>query len=141
MNPSAPDIEREARLLRRKVDAGAAFALSQPVFDAETLARFRAVYGEHFGELPLPVLAGVLPLMSARHAEFLHNEVPGVVIPDAARERLRGAGDRAGAEGLRLAIDLVGTLRQTGAAAGIYLMPQFGRFDIAAELVEAARAG
>jgi 5,10-methylenetetrahydrofolate reductase len=141
VNPSAPDIEREARLLRRKVDAGAAFALSQPVFDAETLARFRAVYEEHFGELPLPVMAGVLPLMSARHAEFLHNEVPGVVIPDVARARLRAAGDRAGAEGLRFAIDLVGTLRETGSAAGIYLMPQFGRFDVAAELVEAARAG
>jgi homocysteine S-methyltransferase len=138
VNPAAPDVEREVRLLHRKVGAGAAFALSQPVFDLGTLERFRSAYEDRLGPLGLPILAGVLPLMSSRHAEFLHNEVPGVVVPDEARARLRGAGNGAAAEGLRLAIDLVAALRETRAAGGIYLMPQFGRFDLAAEIVEAA---
>ncbi len=137
VNPSAPDLEREVALLHRKVRAGAAFALSQPVFDVTGLTRLADAYGTRFGELRLPVLAGVLPLASARHAEFLHNEVPGVVISEHARDLLRKAGERAGAEGLRMAIDLVAALREM--AAGIYLMPQFQRFDLAAEVVEAAR--
>jgi homocysteine S-methyltransferase len=140
VNPAAPDVDREARLLHRKIGAGAAFALSQPVFDARTLEAFAAAYAARFGPLELPILAGVLPLMSSRHAEYLHNEVPGVVIPPEARERLRAAGDGAAATGLRLTLDLVGALRASSSAAGIYLMPQFGRFDVAAEVVEAARA-
>jgi homocysteine S-methyltransferase len=137
VNPSAPDLDREVGLLHRKVRAGAAFALSQPLFDLAGLTRLTDAYRARFGELPLPILAGVLPLASARHAEFLHNEVPGVVIPEHARDLLRKAGERAGAEGLRLAIDLVAALRES--AAGIYVMPQFQRFDVAADVVEAAR--
>ena len=138
VNPSAPDPAREAALLRRKIEAGASFALSQPVFDPDALARFRAGYEERFGPLGLPILAGVLPLTSARHAEFLHNEVPGVVVPGPVRERIGDAGEQAAREGLRMAVELVGELRATGAAAGVYVMPQFGRFDVAAEVVEAA---
>ncbi len=78
----------------------------------------------------------MLPLLSARHAEFLHNEVPGVVIPQAMTERIRRAGPRADREGVRMATDLVAQLRTE--AAGIYLMPQFGRFDLAAEVAEVA---
>jgi methionine synthase / methylenetetrahydrofolate reductase(NADPH) len=137
INPSAPDLDREVALLHRKVRAGAAFALSQPVFDLTGLSRLSDAYRARFGELPIPILAGVLPLASARHAEFLHNEVPGVVIPEHARDLLRKAGERAAAEGLRMAIDLVAALRE--AAAGIYLMPQFQRFDLAADVVEAVR--
>ncbi|MDP9328040.1 MAG: bifunctional homocysteine S-methyltransferase/methylenetetrahydrofolate reductase, partial [Actinomycetota bacterium] len=88
--------------------------------------------------LAVPVLAGVLPLVSARHAAFLHNEVPGIVIPDAARARLSAAGDDATAVGVAMAAELVRDLRAAG-AAGVYVMPQFGRYDLAAELVEAAR--
>jgi homocysteine S-methyltransferase len=138
VNPSAPDPAREAALLRRKIEAGAAFALSQPVFDPAVLEQFRSTYEERFGLLGLPILAGVLPLTSIRHAEFLHNEVPGVVVPDAVRDRMRNAGDGGSREGLRLAVELVGTLRATRVAAGVYVMPQFGRFDVAAEVVEAA---
>ncbi len=140
VNPAAPDRDREVRLLRRKVRTGASFALSQPVFEAETLERFASAYAERYGPVPLPILAGILPLSSVRHAEFLHNEVPGVQIPDDAIERLRAAGDGAASEGLGLAIDLVAALRAGRAASGIYLMPQFGRFDVAADVVEAARA-
>jgi 5,10-methylenetetrahydrofolate reductase len=86
----------------------------------------------------VPVLAGVLPLLTSRHAEFLHNEVPGIVIPDDVRGRLEAAGDDGWTHGLAMASDLVSDLRGEG-VAGIYLMPQLGRYDLAAEVVEAAR--
>jgi homocysteine S-methyltransferase len=134
--PHAPDLDREVRLLHRKVRSGAAFFLSQPVFSAEPLRALRAAYERVAGEpLEVPVLAGVLPLHSLRHAEFLHNEVPGIVIPGAVRSRLRAAGDDAWAQGRALASDLVTELRAEG-VAGIYLMPQFGRYDLAAEVIE-----
>ena len=85
------------------------------------------------------MLAGVLPLLTARHAEFLHNEVPGIVIPAEVRERLREAGGAAWQTGLAMAAELVAELRSAD-VAGIYLMPQFGRYDLAAEVVEVARA-
>jgi homocysteine S-methyltransferase len=86
----------------------------------------------------LPILVGVLPLVTSRHAAFLHNEVPGIEIPERTRERLATAGDGAAHEGVEMAVELVAALRKEG-AAGVYLMPQFGRYDLAAEVVEAAR--
>jgi homocysteine S-methyltransferase len=138
VSPAAGDIDREVRLLHRKVLAGARFLLSQPVYTAEAIVALREAYEHEHGELTVPLLAGVLPLVTSRHAEFLHNEVPGIVIPGAARERLREAGESAWKEGLAMATDLIRELRPH--VAGIYLMPQFGRFDLAAEVVEAARA-
>jgi 5,10-methylenetetrahydrofolate reductase len=139
--PNAPDLERECRLLDKKVRAGARFLLSQPLFTPASLARLREVYELVAGEpLRVPLLAGVLPLASVRHAEFLHNEVPGIVIPSAVRDRMRGAGDDGWAEGTRIAGELVAELREAG-VAGVYVMPQFGRYDRAAEVVEAIVAG
>ena len=138
--PNAPDLAHEVRLLKRKVDAGAAFLLSQPVYEPEAIVRLREAFEREAGApLQVPVLAGVLPLVTARHAEFLHNEVPGISIPDAVRARLRAAGGDAWREGLAMARDLIGAFPAAG-AAGAYVMPQFGRFDLAAEVVEAARA-
>lgn len=137
LNPSAPDLERECRLLKRKIDAGASFALSQPVYSLEPLQRVRDVYQSRYGELRLPILVGVLPLANSRHAEFLNNEVPGMSIPEDVRERLRSAGEKAEGVGLAMASDLARELR--GFAAGVYVIPQFGRFDVAAEIVEAVR--
>ncbi len=137
--PAADDLERECRLLKRKVDAGAGFVLSQPLFEASTFSRLREVYERETGEpLVVPVLAGVLPIVTARHAEFLHNEVPGIVIPTEVRNRLASAGGEASREGIAVAVELVSALLEAG-AAGIYVMPQFGRYDLAAEVVEAAR--
>ena len=138
--PNASDIERECRLLIRKVDSGARFLLSQPVYDLDALRRLRRVFARVAGRpLDVPILAGVLPIHSERHADFLHNEVPGVVIPERARDRLRSAGGDAWREGLAMAVELIEELRADG-VAGIYQMPQFGRFDRAAEVVEAIRS-
>ena len=138
--PNAVDLERECRLLIRKVDAGARFLLSQPVYDVDALRRLRTMFERVAGRpLDVPILAGVLPIHSERHADFLHNEVPGVVIPERARDRLRSAGEDAWREGLAMAVELIEELRADG-VAGIYQMPQFGRFDRAAEVVEAVRS-
>jgi methionine synthase I (cobalamin-dependent)/5,10-methylenetetrahydrofolate reductase len=140
VSPNAPDLQHECRLLEKKVKAGARFVLSQPLFGSDDLSRLLATFERTCGRpLDVPVLAGVLPLVTARHAEFLHNEVPGIEIPDAVLARIRSAGEDAWREGVKLAGELAQQLRIEG-AAGIYVMPQFGRFDLAADVVEAARA-
>lgn len=136
-NVNARDIEREIRVLHRKVAAGADFALSQAAFEPERVDRFLAAYGERHGALPIPLLVGVLPLVTSRHAEFLHNEVPGIDIPEALRDRMARAADPR-AEGLSIAGELCAALKQR--AAGIYLIPPFSRYDLAAEIVERIRA-
>ncbi|MGZ8580727.1 MAG: bifunctional homocysteine S-methyltransferase/methylenetetrahydrofolate reductase [Actinomycetota bacterium] len=138
--PAAPDLEREVRLLRKKVEAGASFLLSQPLFDVAPLRTLHAAYEQALGRaLEVPLIAGVLPLVTARHAAFLHNEVPGIVIPDEVRVRIERAGDDAWPSGRAIALDLIGALREER-VAGIYLMPQFGRYDLAADVVEATRS-
>ena len=140
VNLNAPDLQREARTLRRKIEAGADFALSQPIYDRSKLDDFLRVYEKRWGEpLVLPILVGVLPLRTVRHAEFLHNEVPGIEIPDSIRERMRRAGSESWKEGLEIASELATDLRD--GASGLYLIPPFGRYDVAAELIERVRDG
>jgi methionine synthase / methylenetetrahydrofolate reductase (NADH) len=137
--PSAPDLDHEVRLLKKKVDGGARFLLSQPLYAVEPLIELRTAY-EAFAGAPLevPLIVGVLPLVTARHATFLHNEVPGIVIPEKTLERMEAAGDDAWREGVAMAGGLIGDLRAEG-VAGIYVMPQFNRYDLAADVVELAR--
>ncbi len=120
---NAPDLEREARLLRRKVASGADFALSQPIFSAKRLHSFLDCYSALFEPLTLPVLVGLLPLVNHRHAEFLHNEVPGITIPDRVQQRLADAGPDAAQVGLELGRELMAGARER--AAGIYVIPPF----------------
>jgi homocysteine S-methyltransferase len=134
LNLAAPDLAREVRLLQRKVTAGADFILTQPVYSAEIVGRFREQYAAQFGELEAPLLVGVLPLFSERHTAFLANEVPGILIPDGVQDRIRRAGTEAPEEGVRLAQDLVESLMDV--AQGIYLMPAFHRYDLAAEIID-----
>jgi homocysteine S-methyltransferase len=129
LNLEAQDMDDELRSLDRKLEAGADFILTQAVFGPEALERCR----QRLGGFPLPVIMGVLPLRSLRHTEFLHNEVPGMVIPDEARQRMRDAG-RGGAEvGVQLAQELLGAVHSQ--IAGVYLIPSFGRYDVVADVM------
>jgi homocysteine S-methyltransferase len=138
LNLTAADLDGEARALHRKVKAGADFILTQPVYQSEAARRFLERYADLYGPLDVPILVGVLPLAGPRHADFLHNEVPGIAIPDDIRARLRAAGPSAPQEGIRLAIELVESVKPW--ARGMYLMPAFRRYDLAAEIIEALAA-
>jgi len=131
LNPAAGDIDREVERFHRKIQAGARWVQTQPVYELAQLDRFL----ERVGGSPVPLLVGVLPLHSSRHAEFLHNEVPGITIPDEVRARLREAGDRALKVGIEMAQALVHDVRRRH--AGVYLMPSFGRFEVVAEVLDA----
>jgi homocysteine S-methyltransferase len=130
LDPGAADPAREVDRFLAKIEAGAMWAQTQPVYDLETLERFLA----RVGRVPVPVIVGILPLHSARHAEFLHNEVPGISIPDAIRARLREAGDQALRVGIETAQATLAEVRRRW--AGAYLMPSFGRFEVVAEVLE-----
>jgi homocysteine S-methyltransferase len=141
LNLSPLEIEPEIKNLRRKLKAGADFILSQPIFDPAAAAHFLEQARQELGPLP-PVLLGILPLASSRHAAFLHNEVPGLSIPEYIRSRMdlaenadiENAKSNAPAEGIKIAIELVEQMRPF--VQGIYLMPPFNRFDYAAEIIE-----
>jgi homocysteine S-methyltransferase len=138
VNLCAPEVDKEIRTLRRKIEAGADFALTQPVYEAAPAREFVRRYEDKCGALKLPVLAGVLPLYNVRHANFLHNEVPGITIPEALRQRMASAGGRSAEEGVRIAQELLEELR--GVVRGAYLMPPFGRYEMAAEILDRVRA-
>ncbi len=131
LDPSAPDTAREIERFRRKVAAGARWVQTQPVYELQALDRFL----EQAGGSPVPVLVGVLPLHSLRHAEFLHNEVPGITVPDGVRARLRASGEGALRVGVEMAQELTQAIRRR--YAGVYLMPSFGRFEVVAEVLDA----
>jgi 5,10-methylenetetrahydrofolate reductase len=107
VNLGAVDLDKEIRTLHKKITAGADYALTQPVFAVAPVRDFNARYEAQYGPLRLPLLAGLLPLHSARHAVFLHNEVPGISIPAALHQRMQAAGPDGAAEGVRLAQELL----------------------------------
>ena len=131
-NPGASDLEAEIRKLERKVEAGAEYCLTQPVYDPRVLERFLAAI-EPFR---IPVLVGILPLVSSRNAEFLHNEVPGMNVPDDVREKLRKASssEKAQEVGVDIARDALRAARDL--VEGAYLMPPFNRFELAARVIK-----
>jgi methionine synthase I (cobalamin-dependent)/5,10-methylenetetrahydrofolate reductase len=133
--PSDPD--REMKNLRRKIEAGADFILTQPVFDPVAARTFLKQYADRYGRLTIPILAGVLPLFGMRHAAFLDNEVPGITIQAETHQRLRLAGEKAPLEGVRIALELIEQMREW--ASGVYLMPAFNRFDLVAEIIEGVK--
>jgi len=133
-NPNAGQLEGQIRKLRAKIAAGARYVQTQPVYD---LKRARRAL-EAVADLDIPVLVGILPLVSGRNAEFLHNEVPGIVLPDAVRQRMQGLSGDVGAQaGLAIARELISEL--SGEVSGFYLMPPFGRVEPALELLGAIR--
>jgi homocysteine S-methyltransferase len=133
LNPNDAMLSDQFERLRKKIAAGARFVQTQPVFSApvvkELLKRSRS--------LKIPLLIGILPLVSERNAEFLHNEVPGIGIPDEVRLRMRGkSGDEGVREGLAIARELIAG---AGNARGFYLIPPFGRVELALDLIDFIR--
>jgi homocysteine S-methyltransferase len=131
-DPSKPDLEKEVRRLEEKVAAGAEYIMTQPVYDPRTVERFLGLVRH----LKTPILVGILPLYSHRNAEFLHNEVPGMRIPDEIRERMRkaGAGEPAQREGVAIARDALAAARER--AQGAYVMPPFNKVELAIKVIE-----
>ncbi len=135
LKPAEPD--REVRTAHRKVQAGADFFLTQPIYDPAAAQAFLKRYESEYGKLHQPVLVGILPLFSARHAHFLHHEVPGISIPETMHQRMEKAGEDGVKEGIRITVELAEQIKSWG--QGIYLMPQFNRYDVVAEIVEAVK--
>ncbi len=130
--PAAKDYERELRRLEQKRNAGAELVMTQPVYDPRVLERFL----DDVAGFGIPVLVGILPLASYRNAEFLHNEVPGMSIPDDIRERMRaaGSGPAGRREGVAIAREMLAAVKDR--VAGAYVMPPFGRYELAIEVIE-----
>jgi len=137
LNLCAPDVDTEVRNLHRKINAGADFFLTQPIYLSNDGPKLLEVYEKKYGSMDKPILVGILPLVSARHANFLHNEVPGVFIPDETRKRIESSGENGARVGVELAVELIEQIRDW--AGGVYLMPQFHRFDMIAEIIEAVK--
>lgn len=139
LDPTAADLERELDRLAGKIEAGAHVIMTQPIYATGQWQRFMDRASARWGErLPRPVLLGVLPLHTSRHAEFLHNEVPGITIPDDVRAAMLAAGDRGAEVGLETSLALLHQMRPF--VEGTYVMPSFGRYEQSAELVRRLRA-
>ena len=131
-DPGKPDREKELRRLEAKVEAGAEYVMTQPVYDPKTLESFLS----SVKHLDVPILVGILPLYSHKNAEFLHNEVPGMRIPDDIRERMRqaGSGEDARSVGVRIAQETLLAARES--AHGAYIMPPFNKVELAVRVIE-----
>jgi homocysteine S-methyltransferase len=134
VDPTRSDLDQEACRLHTKIGGGAHFIMTQPVYEMATWREFVAIYERQYGPLPVPVMLGVLPLQSHRHTEFLYNEVPGIRPTDAIRERMRRAGPQGRAEGVRISQELL--LEARDEVHGVYIMPSFHRYEVAAEVLE-----
>ncbi len=132
-NPGAINLDEEVRRFRQKVEAGAEYALTQPVFDLDLLHEFL----RRTEDVPIPIVVGILPLTSHRNAEFYHNEVPGMSIPEVVRERMRLAenGDDAKRVGVEIAREALTAARTSTRIRGAYIMPPFSRVEPALEVL------
>ena len=133
-NPNTDAIKAELNLMRRKVEAGAHFFMTQVMYDPELLERFL----DQTAKFKVPIIVGILPILSQRQAEFLHYQAPGITIPQEALQRLLGASeDRVAAEGLAMARDVLAVAKAK--AAGVYIVPSFGRYEPLLDLVAEAK--
>lgn len=130
-NPGAIDLEKEIDRLHQKIEAGAEYIFTQPVFDQEKFLKAL----DKAGEIRAAIFVGILPLASFRNAEFFHNEVPGMTVPDNIRERMRIASDRGKEHGLAEGVTIAqeALLSVLKYVQGIYIMPPFGKVSAAVD--------
>jgi len=134
-NPNAKNLDAQVERLERKVSAGARFAMTQPVFDIELVAEMK----RRTKHLPLVMFTGVWPLLSSRQAEFLHHEVPGIIVPDAVRSQMAMLDEKsARAMGMQLAEKMIAAALEH--FPGVYLITPFLNYDLTSELARFARA-
>lgn len=133
VNPVAVDLEKEISRFRYKVEAGAEYAITQPIFDIQAFRDFLARIASH----RIPILAGIWPLTSYRNAEFMNNEVPGVVIPPEIMARMEAADARGEAhlEGLKIAREMVQAIQHE--VEGLQVSAPFGKIELALDVVQA----
>jgi methionine synthase / methylenetetrahydrofolate reductase(NADPH) len=133
-NPNVQKMEPQIARLKKKIANGAVFVQTQPIFDVDKLDIMLRLTRD----LDIPILPGILPLVSERNTEFLHNEVPGIVIPDELRRRMKGKGKDEGLrEGLDVAKEFINAAGDR--VGGFYIIPPFGNHAVAAELVRHIR--
>lgn len=133
-NPCAINIEREIQHFYNKIDAGAEYVMTQPVFDADTLLRFMDTASKH--SKTIPVVAGIWPLVSLKNALFLKNEVPGVEIPDTIIERMEKAKTKE--DGVKIGIEVAQEIKEKidSFVQGYQISAPFGKVDLALKVVE-----
>ncbi len=134
VDPTRDDLPQEADRLRRKIGGGADLVMTQPVYEMATWREFLAIYEDRHGPLTVPVMLGILPLQSHRHTEFLYNEVPGIRPTEIIRERMRLAGSQGRKVGVEIAQELL--LEARDDVHGVYIMPSFHRYEVAAEVLD-----
>ena len=132
-NPNTQKVEIQVNRMRKKIARGAQFFQTQPIYSKEKVDQIL----EHTQDISAPILLGILPLVSYRNAEFLHNEFPGISIPAEIREQMKLAGERGIQQGIDIAWDLIEYAYPH--FAGIYIMPPFNKYPIAVELIKRIR--
>jgi methionine synthase / methylenetetrahydrofolate reductase(NADPH) len=133
VNPVHSDFDYEMERFRRKLEAGAEWAITQPVFDLRALERFFAYMARH--NLKIPVIVGIWPLTSLKNAQFMRNEVPGIEIPDEVMERMARTGtpQEGRDEGVEIARQLCAAV--ISEVQGVQLSAPFGRVDLALRVI------
>ena len=134
LNLCPANLGREIHVLKKKIDAGVDFFLTQPVFDAQKARNFLEYSQAEAGQIQVPIIVGILPLVTERHARFLHNEVPGIQIPDSIQQRMAAAGSGSAFEGANIALELIEQIKAD--FQGVYFMPAFSRYDMVAEIID-----
>jgi homocysteine S-methyltransferase len=132
LNPTASNRALELERIKRKIEAGAHYIMTQPIYQLSDLKDFL----DELGGVEIPLLVGIMPLHSSKHAEYLHNEVPGISIAPEIREAMADAGENGAQVGLALAQELLESLMTANLCQGTYLVPSFGRYDDMAQLVD-----
>ena len=134
-DPTREDLDKEAGRLHAKLSNGAHFIMTQPIYSPMVWTRFTETYERLYGPIPIPVLIGILPLQSFKHASFLHNEVPGITLSEDALERMRAAGKQGRQAGIDMGQELLLDLQNAPYVQGVYLMPSFGRYETACQVL------